>query len=242
MASSDRLPPANLPPFLREIGLWREGISSFDQFPFSLPIIRDLDVLALHPWVTFLVGENGSGKSTLLEGIVTALGMNAEGGSRHLQFSTFDTHSNLGEFLRVSRGLRRQPRDAYFLRAETLYNVATALEKIGGGESLHAQSHGEAFFSLFEQRFGGDGLYLLDEPEAALSPLRQMGFLKVLHDLVCAGSQFVIATHSPIILAYPHAWIYVLEGGRLVRKAYRETEHYRVTRSFLERPEQLAGE
>lgn len=253
MASADRLPPANLPPFLQEIRLWREGVRSFEEFPYCLPVIRGLDALALHPLVTFLVGENGSGKSTLLEGIVTALGINPEGGSRNLQFSTFASHSNLGECLQLIRDNRRRPRDAYFLRAETFYNVATELEKLDnidagnaprliksyGGQSLHSQSHGESFFSLFEHRFGGDGLYLLDEPEAALSPLRQMGFLKVLHDLVCAGSQFLIATHSPIILAYPHAWIYALEEGRLVRKAYRDTEHYRVTRSFLERPEQM---
>lgn len=254
MAVTRRSPPQDLPPFLREIQLWREGVRSFDEFPFSLPVIRHLDALPLHPQVTFLVGENGSGKSTLLEGVVTALGMNAEGGSGNFRFSTFASHSNLGEFLKLVRDSRRRPRDTYFLRAETFYNVATELEKLDrvdagnvpplirsyGGRSLHAQSHGEAFFSLFENRFGGDGLYLLDEPEAALSPLRQMGFLKVLHDLVCAGSQFLVATHSPIILAYPHAWIYVLEGERLVRKEYRETEHYRITRTFLERPEQMA--
>jgi predicted ATPase len=195
--------------------------------------------------VTFLVGENGSGKSTLLEAIAVALGLNAEGGSRNFNFTTRASHSDLYKFLRLRRGVRR-PRDCYFLRAESYFNLATEIERLDaehanappiadsyGGNSLHEQSHGESFFSLFRNRFGGKGLYLLDEPEAALSPTRQMAFLSILHDLAAGGSQFIIATHSPIIMTYPNASIFSLDGGEVRRIAYEQTEHYKVTRDFL---------
>ncbi|MEW6761124.1 MAG: AAA family ATPase [Pseudomonadota bacterium] len=219
-------------------------------FPFTLPAIRSLERLPLHPNVTFLVGENGSGKSTLLEAIAIAMGFNAEGGSRNFRFSTRESHSSLHEHLRLVRGIDR-PRDGFFLRAESFYNVANEIERIdetrdgglmmayGGGRSLHDQSHGEAFLSLFMNRFGKDSFYVLDEPEAALSPQRQLALLSRLHDLVGERSQFLIATHSPILMAYPNATIYECGEHGIREIAYEDTEHYRVTRDFLANPARM---
>lgn len=213
--------------------------------------MRGLDVLDLHPAVTFLVGENGSGKSTLLEAIAVSLGFNPEGGTRNFRFGTRESHSDLHRYLRLSKGIAR-PRDGFFLRAESFFNVATEIEKLDaepamgppvidsyGGKSLHEQSHGESFLALMTHRFGGQGLYLLDEPEAALSPQRQLAVLSLLHDLVRDNSQFVIATHSPILMAYPDAVIYHLSPDGVERIEYEETEHYRVTRDFLLRPQRM---
>jgi len=229
----------------------RERVGSPDVYPFCLPACRHLQRLELHPRVTFLIGENGMGKSTLLEAIAVAWGFNAEGGSRHFGFDTRASHSPLWEYLRLSRGVRRA-RDGYFLRAESFYNVATQIEKLDedfdnipriapsyGQRALHEQSHGEAFLSLMVERFKGNGLYLLDEPEAALSPNRQMSVLTRIHDLVEDGSQFIIATHSPIIMAYPDAVIYQLAEDGIRQVAYTETEHYAVTRSFLGNHERM---
>jgi predicted ATPase len=232
--------------FLREVILRRDAVPDFDSYPFSIPAIHNLDKLPLHPAVTFFVGENGSGKSTLLEGIAVAIGLNPEGGSRNFNFATRASHSVLDEYLAVIRGIGR-PRDGYFLRAESLYNVATEIERLDdggllgsyGGRSLHEHSHGESFLSLILHRFGGAGVYLLDEPEAALSPVRQMSFLAAIHQLVQADSQFVIATHSPIILAYPNAWIYQFGDHPPRRTMYTETEHYLITREFLEHTDRM---
>ena len=319
--------------YLLEVLLLREKVPSFDQFPFNLPAVRNLDRLVLHPAVTFLVGENGTGKSTLMEAIAVACGFNPEGGTRNFNFATHASHSvlepfptllthltgisrllarrgprrglydrkwavttssgretpafggpnpsigvapplarcptsrrapqlsrvngfgpsngsirserALDEYLRIVRGPRRR-RDGFFLRAESFYNVATEIENLGdglidsyGGRSLHAQSHGESFLALFMNRFGGKGLYLLDEPEAALSPTRQMALISRLHELVEDDSQFVIATHSPIIMAYPHARIFLLTESGIEEISYEETEHYRVTRDFLSNREKL---
>src|SRR5687768_2320931 len=230
--------------FVSQVRLDRDEVPSFDAYPFCLSAVRRFERLTLHPKVTFLVGENGSGKSTLIEAIAVALGLNAEGGSRNFRFDTRASHSELYNYLRLVRGVAR-PKDCYFLRAESYFNLATELERLDaepakappltdsyGGRSLHEQSHGESFFSLFQNRLSGPGLYLLDEPEAALSPMRQMALLSILHDLTTGGSQFLIATHSPIIMAYPEAWIYRLdgEGGEIGRVAYEETEHFKVTR------------
>jgi predicted ATPase len=233
--------------FLSAVQLLRDKIATFDTFPFSLPAVAGLNTLTFHPAVTFLVGENGSGKSTLLEAIAINLGLNPEGGSRNMKFSTRSSHSSLADYLRLQRTTQK-PRDCYFLRAESFYNVASEIERLDqgpggppiigayGGKSLHEQSHGESFFALFRNRFGGRGLYLLDEPEAALSPMRQMGFLSMMHDLVKAGSQFIIATHAPMIITYPNSWTYVLGGEEIIRTPYQDTEHYRVTREFLNHP------
>ena len=228
-------------PFVRAVMLKRDEVSSFDRYPFSIPAIRDLGTLELHPRVTFLVGENGVGKSTLIEAIAVAAGFNAEGGSKNFNFVTHDNVSELHRVLRLVRGMQRE-KDGYFLRAESLYNVASEIDRLGsdlarsyGGRSLHAQSHGESFMAIALHRFRGQGLYILDEPEAALAPSRQLAMLVLIHQLVNdGGSQFVIATHSPILMAYPDATIYQLaaEGG-ISQIAYEETEHYRVTRDFL---------
>jgi predicted ATPase len=212
---------------------WDTGV-----YPFNLPVIRDLDTLAFHPRVTFLVGENGSGKSTLIEALAVAWGFNAEGGSQNFQLSTRASHSPLHQHLRKVRGALR-PHDGFFLRAESFFNVASYVEDVGvggyGHTPLHEQSHGEAFFALFDNRFRGDGLYILDEPEAALSPQRQLSFLARLHELVLSRSQFIIATHSPILLGYPDAWIYQASERGLERVEYEDTEHFQVTRNFLNR-------
>ena len=230
--------------------LLRDRVPSFERYPFSIPAIRDLDELAFERPVTFLVGENGAGKSTLLEAIAIGCRLNPEGGSRNFNFETRASHSALADNLRLSRSPRRM-RDSFFLRAESYFNVATEIERIDredgagrtianfGGRSLHDQSHGESFFALFMNRLRGPGLYLLDEPEAALSPARQLAFLSRLHDLVGAGSQFLIATHSPILMAYPDADILLLADGPPRRVAYRDTEHYQLTRNFLTRTESM---
>ena len=222
--------------FAARVTLLRDKVESFDDYPFCVPVVRMLESIELHPRMTFLVGENGSGKSTLLEAIAVALELNAEGGSRNFGFSTRESHSSLHEYLRIGKGVR--PRDAYFLRAESWFNVATQIDDLGvarsyGGRSLHEQSHGESFMALLNKRFGGDGLYLLDEPEAALSPARQIEALQRLHELVRQGSQFIIATHSPILMAYPDAAILQCTAAGLRPVAYEDTEHFRITRDFL---------
>lgn len=231
--------------YLLEVRLLRDKVPSFDQYPFSLPAVHGLDRIELHPAVTFLVGENGAGKSTLLEAIAIAWGFNPEGGTRNFNFATHQSHSELNKFIRLSRGYRR-PKDGFFFRAESFFNVATEIEHLDeapsfgppivdsyGGRSLHKQSHGESFFALMMNRFGGNGLYILDEPEAALSPTRQMAMLSRMHELVRNHSQFIIATHSPIIMAYPDAQMFSLSERGVAPISYEETEHFRVTKDFL---------
>jgi predicted ATPase len=236
------------PPFIKWVALRREWVESFDVYPYSIPAIRALHTLELHNDVTFFVGENGSGKSTLLEAIAIAEGMNPEGGSPNFRLETAPTHSELHKKLQLGRGPVKIARsDRFFLRAESFYNVATYVDQIGvtgayGDVSLHAQSHGESFLSLVTRRFSGNGLYLLDEPEAALSPQAQLTFLAAMHDLVKRGSQFIIATHSPIIMAYPGAKLYLFSKAGIHETEYEETEHYKVTRAFLTRREQMLAE
>ena len=237
--------------FISRVSLRRDIVDSFERYPFCLPAVRTLDAMEMHPKVTFLVGENGSGKSTLMEAIAVAMGYNAEGGTRNFSFGTRRSHSVLHEYLRIARGFKR-PQDGFFLRAESFFNVATEIERLDeepgfgppvinayGGRSLHEQSHGESFLALMMHRFGGNGLYLLDEPEAALSPQRQLAVLSRIHDLVEDGSQFIIATHSPILMAYPNAWIYTCSPDGVARIDYQDTEHFRVTRDFLASPERM---
>ena len=229
--------------YLAEIQLKPTAPLDPPAFPFTLPALRSFELLALHPNVTFLVGENGSGKSTLLEAIAIGMGFNAEGGSRGFNFATRASHSDLWEHLRLVRGIER-PRDGYFLRAESFYNVGSEIERLGvqeyyGNTPLHEQSHGEAFLTLFMKRFRSNGFYALDEPEAALSPQRQLALLGRLHDLVGERCQFVIATHSPILMAYPNATIYAFGEDGIREVAYEDTEHYRVTRDFLANPARM---
>lgn len=253
-----RRPPLVQPrpdPFVRGLYLVKDRVPETEGYPFALPAVRSLrDELVLHPRVTFFIGENGSGKSTLVEAIAVAAGLNAEGGSRNFRFATRSSESELHSAIRLVRGTRR-PRDSFFLRAESYFNVATHIEQLDaepgagspivsgyGGRSLHEQSHGESFFALLQHRFRRDGLYILDEPEAALSPARQMTFLARLHQLVRLGSQFIIATHSPIIMGYPDARLLELSQEGIREMAYEETEHFRITRDFLMRRERILRE
>ncbi len=216
------------------------------QHPFCLPIIKHLKDIHFPTQVTFFVGENGSGKSTLLEAIAAKVGFGPEGGSKHIAFKTSDQKiysaaEQLGECFTLS--WRQKPRDGYFFRAESFYNVANYLDSIGGndpygGKSIHEQSHGEGFFAFFNNRMGKGGFFILDEPEAALSPQRQLSLLSIMYQL-CNNSntQFIIATHSPILLAYPNATIYSCDNGMLLPIAYTDTDHYQITKDFLNNPE-----
>jgi len=221
-----------------------------DEFPFSVPAIRALEGgMKLHPKVTFLVGENGMGKSTLLEGIADKWGFSEESGNRTKTPGLTNYYTRIAPEMILSREPGMRPMDGFFLRAESFFNFATEMDELEkepfcangyfsyGGKSLHEQSHGESFFSLFLHRFDGHGLYLLDEPEAALSPTRQMAFLVRLHDLVQDFSQFIIATHSPIILAYPEATIYEFSDEGVREVGYRDCQPYEVTNRFLRDPE-----
>jgi predicted ATPase len=239
-------------PFLSSIRL---DDAPEDGFPFSVPAIRALrEGLPLHPKVTFLVGENGTGKSTLLEAFADKWGFDLQSGNRSQSLMTRDYMTELAPYLRIARAAPGKPLDGFFLRAESFYNFATALDELEndpwtrngyfsyGGKSLHAQSHGESFFSVFLQRFGEQGFYILDEPEAALSPARQLSFLVRLHDLVNAHCQFVIATHAPIIMGYPDAWIYQLTESGIERVEYDATEHVSLTRRFLNHRERMLNQ
>ncbi|WP_088069976.1 AAA family ATPase [Gottfriedia luciferensis] len=237
--------------YIRSVNLKGEQISSSDQFPLNLPVIRNFQEITFHPCVTYIIGENGMGKSTLLEGIAIALGFNPEGGTLNFNFSSYDSHSNLDEYLQIVKGVNRA-NDSFFFRAETFYNIATNIEELDkepfsgrkiiysyGGKSLHEQSHGESFFAAFMERFQGNGLYILDEPEAALSPLRQMSMLARINDLVNQGSQFIISTHSPVIMAYPNAKIIQITENGMSDSKLEDTNHYSIMKQFFENKERL---
>lgn len=227
-------------PYLKEVQLKDNSEIDRNQYPFNIPSIRDFSSMDFHPDVTFIVGENGSGKSTLVEAIAVMLGFSQEGGTRNMRSESASTVSALRSHLRPIRGASR-PSDGYFLRAESLYSVSTYMDvelegyylDAYGGTSMHNRSHGELFFTTLTKKFRGNGLYIMDEPEAALSPNRQMAALTAIHDLVKRDSQFIIATHSPILLAYPRAKILKLDETGIHEVAYEETEHFSVTRQFL---------
>jgi predicted ATPase len=221
---------------IRSVTLERDGLD-VSRYPFSIPAVRSLTTLELDPHVTLFAGENGSGKSTLIEAIAVAAGFNAEGGSRNMSLSTRASHSELHRALRLVRD-GRTPRDGWFLRAESFYNLATHVEELEleeyyGGTKLHEQSHGESFLSLALHRFGGHGLYILDEPEAALSVRGQLALMRRMHELIESGSQFLVSTHSPVLLGYPGARIFSLSEDGIEERAYEDTEQYDLTRSFL---------
>ena len=228
-------------PLLCEMRL-EEGRVPADGFPFSLPAVRALaGGLTFHPQVTFLIGENGSGKSTIIEAVAAKLDLDAEGGDTVMTFVAPD-YGPLAEALVLVRG-SRHPSMRYFLRAESFFNVAREVDahegalRAHGGRALHAMSHGESFLTLALERFLPDGLFLLDEPEAAMSPQGCLNLLRRMRELALEGAQFIIATHSPILMSYPEATIYALGPDGIERTTYRETEHYKLTRSFLEDPE-----
>lgn len=234
IAIGERLPDDS---WLSRLGMIR-SLQNMDRLPITKP-------------VTFLVGENGIGKSTLIEAIAVHQGFNPEGGTVNFQFSTNDSHSELHKYLRIAKGTRPR-RDGFFLRAESFYNVASNIDELDalplpgppiidsyGGVSLHKQSHGESFMALVRNRFRGNGLYILDEPEAALSPMRLLELLCLIHELEQQHSQFIISTHSPILMAYPGAEVLNLTEDGIRSVSYRETDHYRITRQFLNNPEQM---
>lgn len=235
---------------LRSISFKRDGIEDWDEYPFCLPVIRALGTLEIRSPVCFFAGENGTGKSTLLEAMALNFGFGTQGGGKHSAHA-FEADS---DELELAKHLyliwTRKPLDGYFLRAESFFNIATYIDKLEeedpgrayapyGGISLHERSHGESFLALFQHRLAGQGFYVLDEPETALSPQRQLAFLVILNQLLGEpGTQFVIATHSPILLAYPGAQIVSFSSGQIREVAYRDTEAYQLTAGFLASPEQ----
>lgn len=240
--------------YLRSVEYLRHEIPDGKEYPFHLPLFQHFENIEFHPKVTYLVGENGTGKSTLLEAIAIALGFNPEGGTINFSFSTYESHSDLHKYIKLVRGMTK-PKDGFFFRAESYYNVATNIEELDaipgpgrpiidsyGGKSLHKQSHGESFFATFVHRLGGNGLYILDEPEAALSPFRQMAMLSRIHSLVGQNSQFIISTHSPILMAYPDSVIYYLTSDGLEERTLESTDHFVIMREFLNNKERILGE
>ncbi len=237
--------------FLKKISFIGEldGESYLNDIP-AVKYLTQAGEISVDNDVTIFVGENGTGKSTLLEAIAVACGFNPEGGSRNFTFATAETHSELCNHIRVLR--KTIPKDGFFLRAESFYNVATNIDELDsqpaaaapiidsyGGVSLHNQSHGESFLALVKNRFGGNGLYILDEPEAALSPMRLLTLIRLMKELVDNGSQFIISTHSPILMAFPGAQILELSESGINPIDYRLTEHYQVTKRFLDNPEKM---
>ncbi|WP_019120597.1 AAA family ATPase [Brevibacillus massiliensis] len=238
--------------FLRSVTLLKDKITDEETYPFSIPAIRGLDTLDFVNGVTFFVGENGSGKSTLLEAIAYQCGFHTAGGGKNNYYNVDSSQAALGEYIRLS--WLPKITQGFFLRAESFYHFATYLDRLAkddpsfnyrgyGGRSLHEQSHGESFLSLFLNRFGGKGIYLLDEPEAALSPARQLAFLRLIHQLVNGGNaQFIIATHSPILLGYPDAKIFSFDSDGIESVRYEDTEHYQITKGFLNRTEKFLAD
>ncbi|WP_337034038.1 AAA family ATPase [Paenibacillus illinoisensis] len=230
--------------YLRSVELLSDKVENPDQYPFHIPVIQSLQRLEFRNNITFFVGENGSGKSTLLEGIAHQCGFNTAGGGRNNVFEMHASQSSLGEYLRLA--WLPKISNGFFMRSESFYQFASHVDEVGslehyGGRSLHEQSHGESFLNLFVNRFSSKGIYLLDEPEAALSPARQLSLLRILHDL-SGTSQFIIATHSPILLGYPGADILNFDDNCIQEMAYEDTEHYQITRSFLENRHRMLDE
>ena len=232
--------------YIRQISI--PGEIPADNYIANIPTVRHLmhHTLELRKPVTIFVGENGIGKSTLIEALAVSMRFNAEGGSRNFNFKTHVSHSASHEYIRVAKG-RLLKEDDYFLRAESFYNVATELdtnpyaEKLHryGMKSLHEQSHGESFIALMENRFTGEGLYILDEPEAALSPMRLMRMMYIMHELIEKASQFIISTHSPLLMMFPGADIYQFTQDGMERVRYQDTEHYQATRMFMDDPDRM---
>ena len=225
-------------PYLQQVSIDKNLTIDSTTYPYNIAAIKNLGTLKFHPDITFFVGENGAGKSTLLEAIAVNMGFSAEGGTKNARFSTMSAYSAesvsaLHASLKINKSFK-MPRDGFFLRAESFFNVATYMESIASPDAVyHQQSHGEAFLTLLTEKFRGKGLYLLDEPEAALSPNRQLAALVAIHQLVQDESQFIIATHSPILLSYPNAKIIQFDDDGLREISYEETQHFKVTRDFL---------
>lgn len=229
--------------FLRSLEIMNK--TGINNYPFTIPAIRSLGALQFEKNVTFFVGENGSGKSTILEAIAYQCGFNTAGGSKNNSYEVDASHSVLGDHMRLS--WMPKVTNGFFMRAETFYHFASHLDTIPeslrhyGGRSLHEQSHGEAFLSLFSHRFGKQALYILDEPEAALSPARQLALLRIIREME-NDTQFIIATHSPILLGYPNAQILNFDAQPVQNIRYEDTLHYIITRRFLENKDKVLSE
>lgn len=250
MEKKDEFLLSNL--YVNKVSLTKEVPN--DNYLKGLSVVKNLEEtegIRFHKPVTFFVGENGVGKSTLIEAIAVACGFNPEGGTINFNFSTRSSHSDLHNYLTISRGYKKH-RDGFFLRAESFYNVASNIDDMDdvvslgapvissyGGISLHKQSHGESFMSLVENRFGGNGLYILDEPEAALSPMRMMRLLCYMQQLVNNNSQFIISTHSPILMTFPNAEILEITEDGIHSVDYKDTEHFIITKRFMDAPEKM---
>lgn len=233
--------------YLKSCKVLQDTIPNKQAYPFNIPSLQDLHELEFPTNVTFFVGENGSGKSTLLEAIADRCDFNTAGGGRQNLYEVHKAESSLGEYIRLS--WLPKISNGFFLRSETFYQFASHIDLIEdprrynafGGKSLHHQSHGESFLALFMNRFKGKAIYLLDEPEAALSPTRQLSLLKIMKDLE-HEAQFIIATHSPILLGYPNATIYSFDQGEIESIRYEDTIHYIVTKRFLNAPQSILRE
>jgi predicted ATPase len=231
--------------YLKSLEILRNKDIDLNSYPFSIPAIKNLKSISFRSNITFFVGENGSGKSTLLEAIAYQCGFNTAGGGKNNNFHVDASDAALGEYIRLS--WMPKVTNGFFLRAETFYHFASYLDTIPeslpyyGGRSLHKQSHGEAFLSLLTNRFGKKAIYLLDEPEAALSPARQLTLLRIIKDLE-NDAQFIISTHSPILLGYPNAQILNFDEHPLKEVKYEETMHYIITRRFLENRKKVLSE
>lgn len=233
--------------YLKSCKVLQDTIPNKQEYPFNIPSLQDLHELEFPTNVTFFVGENGSGKSTLLEAIADRCDFNTAGGGRQNLYEVHKAESSLGEYIRLS--WLPKISNGFFLRSETFYQFASHIDLIEdtrrynafGGKSLHHQSHGESFLALFMNRFKGKAIYLLDEPEAALSPTRQLSLLKIMKDLE-HEAQFIIATHSPILLGYPNATIYSFDQGEIESIRYEDTIHYIVTKRFLDAPQSILRE
>ncbi len=233
--------------YLKSCKMLQDTIPNKQMYPFNIPSLQDLQELEFPTNVTFFVGENGSGKSTLLEAIADRCDFNTAGGGRQNLYEVHKAESSLGEYIRLS--WMPKISNGFFLRSETFYQFASHIDLIEdprrynafGGKSLHHQSHGESFLALFMNRFKGRAIYLLDEPEAALSPTRQLSLLKIMKDLE-HEAQFIIATHSPILLGYPNATIYSFDNGEIETIRYKDSIHYIVTKRFLDAPQTILSE
>ncbi len=230
---------------IKKIVLERDKIESFDKYPFNIEIIKNLKEIKFKSKVTFLVGENGIGKSTIIEAIAVALGLPAEGGTQNFRYKTKNTTSNLSEYITIEE--YNKPEMKFFLRAESFYNFSTEVQRLveedGYGQlykyyggNLHECSHGESFLNLVKNRFTRNGLYILDEPEAALSPERQLSLLYLINQLAEDGSQFIIATHSPILISYRDGTILDLNNN-LKETKFEETNIYQIYKMYIEDPE-----
>jgi len=249
MPIRDRPPKEARNGFLEYLALREDGIDDWDRFPFCIPAVRDLNKIVFHPAVTFLVGENGSGKSTILEAIAIRLGHGETGGPKAHNFNMRELDGGLHDAMVMKHSYIRKPAETFFMRAETVFDFTAEIERemrehagYGrdfrnyGGKSLNERSHGEAFLAIVQHRFKDESLFVMDEPEAALSPIRQMTLLKEIDILVSRGCQLIVATHSPIVLSYPDATIYALDGAGISETTYEATEHFQITKSFINNP------